>query len=208
MEKEIHGLFPVPIMLCELGRDLTKAEYSKIQELCSNTRRNEGNTTSQNSYVLEDKELSNLNNDIQLSINEYVKEIINPINDVSPYITQSWLNITNAGEYHHKHSHSNSYISGVFYIEADEQNDAIKFFKPYNKYQQIKLTPKDWNLHNSETWWFNVKKGLIVLFPSYLEHMVEMKQGDNKRISLAFNTFLQGNLGFEAELTELKIYSK
>ena len=106
MEKEIHGLFPVPIMLCELGRDLTKEEYSKIQEFCSNTRRNEGNTTSQSSYVLEDKELSNLNNDIQLSINEYVKEIINPINDVSPYITQSWLNITNAGEYHHRQKRS------------------------------------------------------------------------------------------------------
>ena len=203
MQKKIHGLFPVPIMLCELGRNLTKKEHSKITEFCSNTTENVSNRTSKNSYVLEDKALSNLHDDIQLLINEYVKEIINPINNINPYITQSWLNITKAGEYHHKHSHANSYISGVFYIEADEHNDAIKFFKPCNQYQQIKLEPKDWNLYNSDSWWFSVKKGLIVLFPSYLEHMVEIKQGNNKRISLAFNTFIKGNLGSKKDLTEL-----
>ena len=208
MKAEIHGLFPVPVMIGELDREFTKEESSTIKEYCKHVRKNEGNITTNDSYVLENKNLSKLKDDLTNFVNGYLSQIINPINDVTPYITQSWINITTDGQYHHKHSHSNSYLSGVLYIEAEEENDAIKFFKPYNQYQPIKLTPKDSNIHNSTNWWFSVKKGLIVLFPSYLEHMVEMKQGNNKRISLAFNTFLQGNLGFEAELTELKISSK
>ena len=35
-------------------------------------------------------------------------------------ITQSWINFTKKGEYHHPHAHPNSLISGVFYVEADK----------------------------------------------------------------------------------------
>jgi hypothetical protein len=35
--------------------------------------------------------------------------------------------------------------------------------------------------------------------------MVSPKQGDNLRISLAFNSFIKGTLGIKNELTELRI---
>jgi hypothetical protein len=35
---------------------------------------------------------------------------------VTPYITQSWLNYTETNQYHHKHEHPNSLVSGVFYV--------------------------------------------------------------------------------------------
>ena len=44
---------------------------------------------------------------------------------------------------------------------------------------------------NSESWWFPVKTGDVILFPSSLIHMVETKQGTNTRISLAFNVFIK-----------------
>ncbi len=88
-----------------------------------------------------------------------------------------------------------------FYINADEKLDKIKFFK--EDYQPIKLEIKEYNLFNSSSWWFTVKTGDIVLFPSSLTHMVETKDGDNARVSLAFNVFVEGKIGNNKGLTEL-----
>jgi uncharacterized protein (TIGR02466 family) len=104
-------------------------------------------------------------------------------------------------QYHHKHQHPNSFISGVFYINSNKEFDKIKFFK--EDYKTIKPEVTNWNLYNSESWWFPVETGDIVLFPSSLSHCVEVKKGDNTRISLAFNTFVKGCVGNNKNLTEL-----
>ncbi len=89
----------------------------------------------------------------------------------------------------------------MFYINCDDKFDKIKFFK--SDYQTIKPEVKDWNIWNSESWWFSVKTGDIMLFPSSLIHMVENKEGTNTRISLAFNVFIKGTVGNNKTLTEL-----
>jgi len=43
------------------------------------------------------------------------------------------------------------------------------------------------------------------LFPSGLTHMVETKEDDNTRISIAFNTFLKGYIGSDESLTGLNL---
>ena len=43
------------------------------------------------------------------------------------------------------------------------------------------------------------------MFPSSLTHDVKIKKGNNIRISLAFNIFVNGILGLEKQLTELKL---
>ena len=43
----------------------------------------------------------------------------------------------------------------------------------------------------------------IILFPSWLMHEVRAKEGDNERISLAFNTFIKGDIGDERVLNRL-----
>ena len=96
----------------------------------------------------------------------------------------------------------NSLVSGVFYINADEKLDKIKFFKEHT-YSTISLPTNNYNLFNSTSWWFTVKTGDIVLFPSSLTHMVETKEGDNVRTSLAFNVFVEGKIGNNKDLTEL-----
>jgi quercetin dioxygenase-like cupin family protein len=55
---------------------------------------------------------------------------------------------------------------------------------------------------NSDSWWFNVKPGGIVAFPSNLTHRVENVEADETRISIAFNTFVKGILGDNKSLTE------
>jgi uncharacterized protein (TIGR02466 family) len=207
MKKEItstiNGIFPTPVYFSNLERNLNKEELDFIKKSKKDVYKNVGNITSNNTYILEEKPFKKLKEDIYLRIKDYFDKVLSTTNDVSPYITQSWLNYTEKNQYHHSHEHPNSFVSGVFYINADEKNDKIKFFD--KKYQQIKPEIKKWNLWNSTAWWFPVKTNDIILFPSSLTHCVETKEGDNTRISLAFNVFIKGNLGSNKPLTELKL---
>ena len=194
----LHGIFPTPVAKFELGRTFTEAEMEFVAS--QPTHRNMGNATSDDRYVLKHDSLKDLRAFAEESVAEYLKAIYAPKEDVSLRITQSWLNYTKPGEFHHKHAHPNSFVSGVLYMKAAKKRDRIYFYR--NGYQQIKLTTKDWNLYNSESWWFEAVTGELILFPSSLEHMVETVQED-ERISLSFNTFPVGLVGSEDNLTAL-----
>ena len=203
MEATINGIFPTPIYISKLNRKLTKKELSFIDRTKLDIYKNEGNTTSNDNYILNNKSFKDLKIELDLTVQDYFNKIICSSNNIMPYITQSWLNYTETNQYHHKHQHPNSLVSGVFYINCDEKFDKIKFFN--DGYKIIKPEIKDWNIWNSESWWFSVKTGDIILFPSSLTHMVETKEGTNTRISLAFNVFIKGTVGNNKSLTELII---
>ena len=203
IESNINGIFPTPIYISKLNRELTNKELSFIDKTKLDVCKNEGNTTSNDNYILNHKAFKNLKEDLDLRVQDYFDKIICPANNITPYITQSWLNYTETNQYHHKHAHPNSLVSGVFYINCHEEHDKIKFFN--DRYQTIKPEIKEYNFWNSESWWFSVKTGDVILFPSSLTHMVETKQGDNTRISLAFNVFIKGTVGNNKALTELHL---
>jgi len=200
-EASIHGIFPTPIYMSKLDRTLTPLELKFVDKYKKDFYKNEGNTTSSNTYILNEKPFANIKKELDKKVQDYFDKIISPTDTITPYITQSWLNYTEKNQYHHKHAHSNSLVSGVFYINCDKELDKIKFFK--EEYKTIKPEIKTWNWYNSESWWFTVKTGDIIMFPSSLTHMVETKQGTNTRISLAFNVFIKGTIGNNKHLTEL-----
>jgi uncharacterized protein (TIGR02466 family) len=201
IESTIKGIFPTPVYLSKLDRLLTPLELKFVDKSKKDFYKNNGNITSNNNYILNEKPFDNIKKELDLRVQDYFDKVISPANNIIPYITQSWLNYTETNQYHHKHNHPNSLISGVFYINCDEQFDKIKFFK--EDYKTIKPEVKDWNLYNSESWWFSVKTGDVILFPSSLTHMVENKEGTNTRISLAFNVFIKGTIGNNKNITEL-----
>ena len=197
----INNLFPTAVGFSKLGRDLT---VSELEFIIGQVRYpNEGNTTSKNRKLLKSVELTEIREFIEDAMLEYFKSVHAPKFDVTPYITQSWSNYTEPGQYHHKHAHPNSIISGVFYPQADRESDRIYFYK--DGYERIKLPAAEYNPHNSESWWFEVGAGDLILFPSHLTHMVQTKEDDNTRISLAFNTFLKGYIGSDESLTGLHL---
>jgi len=201
MEANINGIFPTPIYISKLDRELTPLELKFVDKNKKDFYKNDGNITSNNNYILNEKTFASIKKELDLRVQDYFQKVISPTDAITPYITQSWLNYTETNQYHHKHAHPNSLVSGVFYINCDDKFDKIKFFN--DKYKTIKPEIKDWNIWNSESWWFSVKTGDIILFPSSLTHMVETKQGDNTRISLAFNVFIKGTIGNNKSLTEL-----
>jgi ectoine hydroxylase-related dioxygenase (phytanoyl-CoA dioxygenase family) len=51
----------------------------------------------------------------------------------------------------------------------------------------------------------NCKKGMLVLFPSDLDHEVGLNQSQEERIALSFNTFFKGTIGYEEEVSLLEL---
>ncbi len=201
-ENIIHGIFPTPIYISKLDRKLTPLELKFVDKSKKNSHNNEGNIISNNNYILNEKPFANIKEELNLRVKDYFEKVISPTDAITPFITQSWLNYTETNQYHHKHEHPNSLVSGVFYINCHEELDKIKFFKK-DIYQTIKPEIKNWNVWNSEAWSFVVKTQDIIMFPSSLTHMVENKEGTNTRISLAFNVFIKGTIGNEKNLNKL-----
>ena len=199
----IHSIFPIPIYKTKIDRGFTKQELQFVKEQKKHCSNNEGNINTKDNYILNRKQFKNIKKFLDKHCKNYLETIICPKNNIELYITQSWLNYTEANQYHHKHSHPNSVVSGVFYFDSNIKNDKILFSR--DGYQQIrpKIDDTKWNLWNSGTWYFPVETGQLIMFPSSTTHQVETKQGNNTRISLAFNTFYKGSVGSNFELTEL-----
>ena len=203
-EPVIHSIFPTPIYKTEMERGFTKEELKFVLENKKNVNKNTGNVSSSNNYILNNKKFKNIKKFLDQHCKKYLETIVCPKKNIELYITQSWLNYTETDQYHHRHEHPNSVISGVLYFDCNIDNDKI-LFTSSKGYEQIKPEINDtkWNLWNSDTWFFPVKTGDLFMFPSSTTHQVQNKKGNNTRISLAFNTFYKGKLGRNESLTEL-----
>ena len=109
-------LFPTVVQMNELGREFTEFEKTIFENIGKNQRMNEGNMTSTDNYVLKHKGLSKLYDELNDSLNNYFRQVYNAKDDVSLYITQSWINYTKEFQYHHKHVHPNSIQIGRAHV--------------------------------------------------------------------------------------------
>ena len=198
----VHQLFPEPLYFSKLERVLTKEELKTIDKYKKKTNSNAGNITSSENYVLENKAFNNLKKDLHTKVMDYFDKVICTDTLMTPYITQSWLNYTKNDQFHHKHNHPNSLVSGIFYISADKEVDSVTFCKPYPD-DRIKLNINKYNMFNAISCTFPIETGDILLFRSSLIHGVDKKKGNNIRISLSFNVFIKGTIGNKNDLIEL-----
>jgi len=200
----IYGIFPCPVYIVKRDTNLSPKEEKEIERIVKEGMcRNYGNSTSNNSDIFNGK-FKKLKQFCEQQLKIYVKEVINPKEELDFYITQSWLNITKPGEYHHEHSHQNSIVSGVFYISTEE-DDKITFSDPNHKIKElIKFEQKEFNAWNSISWFLPANNNELVLFPSWLNHSVTPNEkATTDRISISFNTFVRGVLGIQNDKNKL-----
>jgi len=198
----IQGIFPTPIYINRFRRDLTEEESNFINSCL--IRNNASNKISTDFYVLDNPKLINLKNTLEWHLNFFYKSTWSPNLPSKIYITQSWLNFTRKGEYHGSHRHPNSFLSGVFYVKTKKDQDKIIFEK--SDYQTILPMTNNPNPFNLSEHHLQVSTKDIVLFPSYLFHSVpKVSYEDDVRISLAFNSFIEGNIGETETAANLKL---
>jgi uncharacterized protein (TIGR02466 family) len=199
----VVSIFPTPVASCYLDREFLPAEHEAISDYEETLNKNEGNYTSVANHILDtDKRFAQLKTFIEAKIEEYWDTTISPNTTIDPYITQSWLNYSYTGDYHHVHRHPNSYLSGVFYFKTI-QEDSIVFHK--SVFDPIFcISSNKPNKYNSNVNIFPVQEKMLILFPSDTVHSVDpIKEENACRISLAFNTFFKGEIGNKDSLNEL-----
>jgi uncharacterized protein (TIGR02466 family) len=135
--------------------------------------------------------LADLKEYIVERLNIYYREVLSEEN-VTPYITQSWFNVTEKNQETHPHRHPNSIVSGVFYIDAD---DEIIFYDVNGSSFNTKRSVKK----------MKVSKNDLILFPSTLLHYVPNHTKAKARMSIAFNSFATGTFGDHDILTGLTL---
>jgi uncharacterized protein (TIGR02466 family) len=97
-----------------------------------------------------------------------------------------WIQDYKNNFHHSIHCHPNSYISGTYYIRANENAGELEFQNPnYNLMQTTTYTET-----TTTPFFFRIKpqKGLLVLFPPWLLHkVVPSNKEDCIRTSFSFN---------------------
>ena len=107
-------------------------------------------------------------------------------------ITGMWANQLSAGDSHPPHTHSNNFLSGVYYLQAGRNTSPIQFFDP--RPQANVLRPRNNpNIMNSSMIQFNSVQGVGYIFPSWLQHWVPPTP--EERISISWNIILRGEYG-------------
>jgi len=104
-------------------------------------------------------------------------------------ITNMWGNKLKEGETHAPHTHSNNFLSGVYYLQS---GSPIQFFDPRPASSILKpRNIPDWD--NSNMIEFNSVVNTALFFPSWLMHWVPPTP--NERISIAWNILIRGYYG-------------
>lgn len=197
----LFNLFPIPIGMFQCNQHALINDCKKLIVDLEQLP-NEGNTKSEKIDVLELELLQPLRAWVSQCLEQFFREVYGAGQSVDLHIVQSWANYSDPGQFHHAHRHQNSLVSGVFYVQCNE-SDKIQFLR--DGYQQLQLKPDTWNLYNANSWWLPVNEGLLLLFPSSTIHEVPRVDGNQTRISIAFNTFPSGIMGSRDTLTRLQL---
>jgi uncharacterized protein (TIGR02466 family) len=161
-----------------------------------------------NQNILLEPEFFDIKTKIEHHLNFYLFDILK-IEDFPICHTCSWVNVFKGGQSCPMHQHSNSLFSGVFYLKSSEQTEGkLQFHKHwgYNTLntETIQMNHYEWNIFNSKLWSYQPKSGDLFIFPSHLNHAVSECKSD--RYSLAFNYFVEGDLGTNTNKLRLKVF--
>jgi uncharacterized protein (TIGR02466 family) len=97
----------------------------------------------------------------------------------------AWANVNRAGDFNNVHVHPASTWSGTYYVDVGDPTDGAAPLHLSDPCQGRALTFLPKVVHGSVH--VHPKPGLMVLFPSYVPHMVFPHEGTGTRISVAFN---------------------
>ena len=110
-------------------------------------------------------------------------------------IKEMWVNVLETGGHQAMHNHANSFVSGVIYLTPTHAASQTVFMKSAggadfvfrNDHADTVAGP-----FNADRWISpSPAPGDLVLFPSYLMHLVPPNQGE-RRITMSFNAIPSG----------------
>ena len=101
------------------------------------------------------------------------------------FIPQLWVNVNKAGDYNIIHQHGGYILSGTYYVKVPKDSGRLTFRDP--RPGAICNTFMVNRFDGGEFRNLNLFDGLLVIWPSYLDHFVEPSKTNEERISISFD---------------------
>ena len=138
---------------------------------------------------------------LRAEVNETVIEYLRWVGIDYPvnWVVQGWANVNRFGDYHDYHNHPRSYLSGTYYVQVPERREKLRtrpdlrpgcitFYDP-------RYAANAWAIKNDPyieaEHTIQPEPGLLMLWPSFINHFVHPNLSKQPRITISFNINLK-----------------
>ena len=137
------------------------------------------------------REFARLEKIVKRHASIFARELHWDMRGKKPVCDSLWVSVMPEGGSHTSHIHTNSVISGTYYVAVPDGSGPIVFEDPRSGLLMAapprkSSAPREIQTHVNET----PKAGTLLLWESWLRHEVPLNRAQGNRISISFNYVL------------------
>ncbi|HWY60612.1 MAG TPA: TIGR02466 family protein [Rhizomicrobium sp.] len=188
----------VPIFINFIATETLRIDNARVEKYCyalkaSSSGRvvSNGGGWQSNDLPLDTPELQELFQAVTDKLNELHRYF--GFNDtLRQSIDEAWININKKGNFNYTHNHPGKFFSCVYYVKGGQNKGNIDFTTPIEGHA--------YTIHNNMVTAHNSFSGHalsvppitgeLLIFPSWLNHVVRQSESDEDRISIAVNSHI------------------
>jgi uncharacterized protein (TIGR02466 family) len=186
----------VPIFINFLATETLRLDNGKIERFCYALKEKGGGRVVSNGGGWQSNNVDPTTPELQ----ELFRAITDKLNELHRYfglkasmrqvIEDAWVNINNRGDFNYTHAHPGMFFSCVYYVKGGANKGNIEFTNPIpgHAYTIHNNMVEDHNAFSGNALAIPPITGELVIFPSWLDHLVRQSQSDEDRISIAVNS--------------------
>lgn len=211
MTTEVHRLFPTPVFV-EFWQEA--GQFNEPLRSAMLAERSSGRGVAKSNFLgwQSDVDMLTWGGEAAERLRERAIELCRPLtqDELAPrplrWHAEMWGNISGPGASNQTHSHPGSFWSVVYYVDdgyggSQDRNlgGELTFVDarfPMVRMRSPSLRPKfGQDDYDHQEVSIRPQSGLIVIFPSWLAHLVRPYQGNGERMSIAINLLIFGDPG-------------
>ena len=170
-------LFSTPLVYVEnCNLDLEQLERKCREHMVTEPSDNKSNIGGYQTSDVLDNEIANL---LAPYVYKGSKEITNVTKNI--YFGNLWINENMKGDYNALHCHPGSQYAAVYYRDVPKDSGNLVFYR--SDMSAINMA----EIKDEIRYIVHPKKGLLIIFPAYLTHLVNPNKSDKSRVSISFN---------------------
>jgi uncharacterized protein (TIGR02466 family) len=133
---------------------------------------------------------------INVSVRDYFRHL--GMNYDIQWTLHAWANVNRFGDYHDYHNHPRAYLSGTYYVQVPtrvEKREGRTDLRPgrislYDPRSTVNMTAIKDDPYVEPEYTVTPEPGLILMWPSFVNHFVHPNLSRQSRVSVSFNVML------------------